>query len=405
MNSTLRVVHVITRLIVGGAQENTVSSVLGLRQKSNLDVSLISGPGGGVEGSLEDRFSALPQTLSILPELVRPLHPWRDLMAHKRLVAHFRRERPHIVHTHSGKAGVLGRLAARRARVPIIVHTVPGPSFGAFQSSLPNWLFTQAERWAARGTDDFISVADAMTRQYLAAGIGTPEKFTRIFSGFDLQPFLSARNDLTLRARLGLAREDFVVAKLARLCPLKGHDDLIAAAGAVVSSRPETKFLLIGDGPLRQQFTRKIAALGLSRHFIFAGLVAPAEVPPLLGIADVLVHLSRREGLARALPQSLATGRPVVAYDCDGAPEVCLEGKTGFLVQPGDLSTLSARLTELASDLSLRVRLGDTGRELIRDRFSEKQMVDAIYELYLRLAARAGLRPGAVWNEPTSVKV
>jgi len=373
MNSTLRVVHVITRLIVGGAQENTVSSVLGLRQKPNLDVSLISGPSGGVEGSLEGRFSGSQETLSILPDLVRPLHPWRDLMAHRRLVAHFRRKPPHIVHTHSGKAGVLGRLAARRANVPIIVHTVHGPSFGDFQSPLPNWLFRRAERWAAGCTDHFISVANAMASQYLAAGIGTPDKFTRIFSGFDLQPFLSARNDLTLRARLGLAREDFVVAKLARLCPLKGHDDLIAAAGAVVSSRPETKFLLIGDGPLRQQFTKKIAALGLSRHFIFAGLVPPTEVAPLLGIADVLVHLSRREGLARALPQSLAAGRPVLAYDCDGAPEVCLEGKTGFLVRPGDLSTLSARLTELASDLSLRTRLGDAGRELVRIGFRKNR--------------------------------
>src|SRR5260221_603203 len=134
MNSTLRVVHVITRLIVGGAQENTVSSVLGLRQKPNLAVSLISGPSGGGGGSLESRFSDSPETLSILPDLVRPLHPWRDLMAHKRLVAHFRRERPDLVHTHSGKAGVLGRLAARRARVPIIVHTIHGPSFGDFQS-------------------------------------------------------------------------------------------------------------------------------------------------------------------------------------------------------------------------------------------------------------------------------
>src|SRR5260221_11353370 len=123
MNSKLRVVHVITRLIVGGAQENTVSSVLGLRQKPNLSVSLISAPSGGIEGSLEGRFSAFPETLSILPDLVRPLHPWRDLMAHKRLAAHFRRGRPHIVPSPSGKAGGFGPLGPGRARVPIIVHT------------------------------------------------------------------------------------------------------------------------------------------------------------------------------------------------------------------------------------------------------------------------------------------
>jgi glycosyltransferase involved in cell wall biosynthesis len=389
----LRVLHVITRLIVGGAQENTVSSVLGLRQKPDLSVHLISGLSGGSEGSLESQFTHLPGTLSIVPELVRPIHPWQDRLALSRLTEIFRRERPDIVHTHSGKAGILGRLAAHRAAVPIIIHTIHGPSFGSFQSWLPNCVFRSAERRAARYTDHFISVADAMTEQYIAAGIGRPEQFTRIFSGFDLQPFLSATNDAAVRARFGFTQSDFVVVKLARLARLKGHDDLFAAAPAVISRHPNTKFLLIGDGPLRSQFEARVAALGLQRHFAFTGLVRPDEVPSLLGIGDVLVHLSRREGLPRALPQALAAGKPVVACACDGAPEVCVDGKTGFLIKPDDPKSVIARLTELADDPALRARLGENGREFVRNRFGAVQMVDAIYDLYLSLAGKASLIP------------
>src|SRR5882762_5522090 len=180
MNAELRVIHVITRLIIGGAQENTVSSVLGLRHKPNLSVQLFSGVTRGSEGSLESKFANLPGVLSTIPELVRPLHPWKDARALSRLTQKFRQLRPHLVHTHSGKAGVLGRLAARRAGVPMIVHTIHGPSFGPFQGLLANCLFRAAERRAARCTDHFISVADAMTEQYLAAGIGRREQFTRI---------------------------------------------------------------------------------------------------------------------------------------------------------------------------------------------------------------------------------
>src|SRR5439155_11244119 len=141
----MRVIHVITRLIVGGAQENTIASVLGLRLKPGLDVSLLSGPASGPEGSLEPLLAPAPELLTQIPELVRPIHPWKDLLALQRLAAIFRSRRPDIVHTHSGKAGFLGRLAAARAKVPIIIHTVHGPSFGAFAGPVANALFRTAE--------------------------------------------------------------------------------------------------------------------------------------------------------------------------------------------------------------------------------------------------------------------
>ena len=326
----MRVIHVITRLIIGGAQENTVATVLGLQNQPGLQINLVSGPTRGPEGSLESCFAPKPQLLTVLPSLVRPVRPARDLQAFFQLREIFRTSRPHIVHTHSGKAGVLGRLAARRAGVPIIIHTIHGPSFGAFQGVAANWLFRAAERQAGKVTTHFISVSDAMTQQYLAAGIGRPGQYTRIFSGFRLEPFLSARNDPKMRRQLGIAPEDFVVGKIARLFRLKGHDDLIAAAPAVLQRNPQTKFLLLGDGILRSELEGKVRAQGLAGKFIFVGMVAPAELPKYVGVMDAVVHLSRREGLARALPQALAAGRPVVACDCDGAKEVCFPERTGF---------------------------------------------------------------------------
>jgi glycosyltransferase involved in cell wall biosynthesis len=388
----LKIIHVITRLVVGGAQENTVATVLGLREKSGVEVKLISGPTTGPEGSLESEFKNSPQLLEIVPELVRPIHPQKDFLAFKKLEKIFREQKPDIVHTHSGKAGILGRLAAKRAGVPIIIHTIHGPSFGNFQNGLGNFIFKTAEKKAARATDHFIVVADAMKNQYLAAGIGRPDQYTKIFSGFPLETFLAAKNDLELRKKLGLAPDDFVVGKIARLFKLKGHDDLFAIAPGLVQKNPKIKFLLVGGGEWRARFQNLAKTLGLEKHFIFTGLVPPIEVPKFVGIMDALVHLSLREGLPRALPQALAAAKPVVAYDCDGACEVCLDGETGFLIQPGDLKNLTEKIIQLAGDSKLREQFGSHGQKFVRENFAVEKMVDDIYNLYLKLAAERGIR-------------
>ena len=378
----MRITHVITRLIIGGAQENTLSSVLGLRQKPGLDIKLVSGPTTGPEGSLE---SFDPELITI-PNLVRPVHPYKDFLARQQLERLFRETQPDIVHTHSGKAGILGRLAAARAGVPIIVHTIHGPSFGNFQGAMANFIFRAAERRAGRITTHFVTVADAMTEQYLAAGIGRREQYSKIFSGFNLEPFLSAKNDPALRAKLGLASDDFVIGKIARLFKLKGHDDLFGVTPELVRRHPRIKFLLVGDGAWRTKFESKACALGLEKQFVFAGLIPPDDVPRYVGVMDALAHLSLREGLPRALPQALAAGKPVVAYDCDGAREVCLDDRTGFLLRPGDTSGLADRLSRLIVNASLRERLGESGREFVRQNFSVERMVDELQSLYLKLA-------------------
>ena len=391
----MRVTHIITRLVVGGAQENTVASVLGLRQKPGVEVHLISGPTTGPEGSLESEFAGTPEILTRVPELVRPIHPLKDWLALRRLEKILREQKPDIVHTHSGKAGILGRLAARRAGVPVILHHIHGPSFGPFQGPPANWIFTAAERYAAGVTTHFVCSAQAMTRLYLAAGIGRPEMFTRIFSGFPVEPFANAANDPALRSQLGLAQDAFVIGKIARLAPLKGHEDLLAAFQKLLPQFPRARLLLVGDGRLRTQLEARARKLGLADKAVFTGLVPPGEVPRYVGIMDCLAHLSAREALSRALPQALAAGKPVVSYDFDGADEICLDGETGFLVRTGDTATVTQRLLQLANDAPLRERLGRRGQQFGRENFAVEQMVDSLYNLYLKLAAAVGVQASA----------
>lgn len=380
----MRVAHVITRLIVGGAQENTIATVVGHHTQLGCEVSLISGPTTGAEGSLEHSVRAAGVNLQIVPEIVRPVHPLKDFIALRKLTTLFRDQKPDIVHTHSGKAGVLGRLAAARAGVPVIIHTLHGPSFGPFQGSLANWVFTAAERHAAKVTTHFICVADAMTQQYLAAGIASPEHYTTIRSGFDIGPYLCAENDPALRAQLGFAPDDIIIGKVARLFELKGHDDLLNIAPTLIQNEPRLKFLFLGDGPWRERLENRVRELKLSGHVRFAGLVPPTEVARYIGIMDMLVHLSRREGLPRALPQALAAGKPVIAFDADGAREVCMTGVTGHLITIGDDKELARAIHELATNPELRRKYGSAGQALVREQFPTQRMVDSIYELYQR---------------------
>lgn len=388
----MRVCHVITRLIIGGAQENTIASVLGMKEDPDCQVQLLSGPTTGPEGSLESLFDSTPETLQIVPHLVRPVNPIKDIQCLIHLTRLFKSNPPDIVHTHSGKAGILGRFAAHLAKVPLIIHSIHGPSFGAFQGPLPNLIFTRAEKSAGKVTDHFVVVAHAMMRQYLEAGIGRPECYTRIFSGFDLQPFLNAKPDLVLRKKLGLKEHHIVIGKIARLFKLKGHDDLIDAATSITARQPDVRFLLIGDGMWRSRLEGRIHDLGLTEFFIFTGLLRPDEVPAHIGIMDLLVHLSTREGLPRALPQAMAAGKAVVAYDCDGAGEVCLDQETGFLVHPGDLSALQTAINQLCSNKPMRDSMGQKGRAFVEKHFHVDEMVLALRTLYRRLMKEKNLR-------------
>ena len=399
----MRVTHLITRLVIGGAQENTLATIRGLRAKPGVEVKLVAGPTIGPEGSLENEarkiFGNQSSDFTIVPELVRPVHPLKDFIALRKLEKILREQSPDIVHTHSGKAGILGRLAAKRAGVPVIIHHIHGPSFGNFQGAAANFIFTAAERYAARVTNHFFCSAGAMTKLYLAAGIGKPEMFTRIFSGFDLQPFLNAQNDTALRQQLGLAENHFVIGMIGRLFKLKGHADLIAAFAKILPQVPHARLLLVGDGLLRGELEAQVRSRGLDGKVVFTGLVPPSEVARYVGIMDCLAHLSYREALSRALPQALAAGKPVVAYDFDGADEVCLENQTGFIVRTGDISAAAQRLLQLANDPALQQNLGRAGAAFVKENFSVENMVADQYTVYQQLAAAAGVQASACGRE------
>jgi glycosyltransferase involved in cell wall biosynthesis len=390
----MRVTHIITRLVVGGAQENTLATIRGLVTKPRLEVNLISGPSIGPEGSLENEACKIlsASRLTLVPELVRPVHPLKDLLALRKLEKLFREQKPDLVHTHSGKAGILGRLAAKRAGVPIIVHHIHGPSFGNFQGALANFIFTAAERHAGKVTDHFFCSAGAMTKLYLAAGIGKPEMFTRIFSGFNLAPFLNATNDLALRQQLGLDASHFIIGKIARIFRLKGHADLLVAFAKILPQVPHARLLFVGDGVLRSEIEKQIQSLALSGKVIFTGLVPPSDVARYVGIMDCLAHLSYREALSRALPQAFAAGKPVIAYDFDGADEICLENQTGFVVRTGDVDTAAQKLLRLAREPELRKTFGHCGSQFVRENFPVEKMVADQYAIYQQLAARRGLK-------------
>ncbi|MCA9053577.1 MAG: glycosyltransferase family 4 protein [Planctomycetaceae bacterium] len=378
----MRVAHVITRLIVGGAQENTLLTVQGQHHDYQDEVTLITGPGLGPEGSLEGRADELGLDVRVIPELQRAIHPLRDWASYRALVGCLREYRPEIVHTHSSKAGILGRRAAYKLGIPC-VHTIHGAAFHYGQSRLAYSAYVAAERIAARWTDQFISVSDDMTAEYLRAGIGGPDRYTTIYSGFDVEPFLHptvTRDEV--RQRLGLQPQDIVVGKIARLFHLKGHEFLLAAAPEIAAASPEVRFLLVGDGVLRESLQAEIRRLGLTDRFVFTGLVPPEQIPELIAAMDIVVHTSQWEGLARVLPQGLIAGKPVVSYDVGGAREVVMPGETGFLLPRDSVRDLALAVSQLAADPQLRDRLGVCGRERFTDQFRHQTMTRRIRDVY-----------------------
>lgn len=378
----MHVVHYITRLIVGGAQENTLLTVEDQHHLFGDRVTLITGPGLGPEGSLEDRARQSGLDLRIISASRRSIHPWRDWQSYRELKRLLREIKPDLIHTHSSKAGILGRMAAAKLKIPC-VHTIHGASFHVGQSAVAFHLYRWLERRAAPVTDKFISVCDAMTDQYVAAGIAPRGKFVTVYSGFDVEPFLNPpRPAQEVRAELGLKPEDVVIGKVARLFPLKGHEFLVKAAKSVVERCPNVRFLLVGDGILRPRFESELAAAGIRDRFVFAGLVPPGQVPELIHAMDIVVHTSVWEGLARVLPQGLVAGKPVVSYDIDGAREVVIPGETGFLLPAQSIAELSAALCELAENSELRRRFGEAGRTRFTELFRHQTMTRQIREVY-----------------------
>jgi glycosyltransferase involved in cell wall biosynthesis len=284
---------------------------------------------------------------------------------------------------------VLGRLAAKLAGTPIIVHTLHSLVFHDYQPWLVNRLWWAVKKLCAPLTDHFISVSDIISRKAIAAGIDRAEKFSTVYSGMELDWFLKAQVDaLAIRREFGIPDDSLVVGKIARLFPLKGHDQLMDAAPEIVRRHPTVRFFLVGDGVLHDHLRSRASAAGILDNFIFAGLVPRERIPEMISVMDVLVHTSLREGLARVLPQALAMGKPCVSFDIDGAPEVVIHCETGYLVRPGDADGLADAVSRLLDDPQSRERMGNAGRRRVDPAFRAETMVREIAAVYRMLIAR-----------------
>ena len=321
--------------------------------------------------------------VKLIPALRRNIHPFFDLVALVHLWWIMRREKFDIVHTHSSKAGILGRLAARWNRVAVVVHTIHGLPFFPGQRAWLNWIFIRMERWAAPWTTRIACVAPTMVTLAREAGIGIPEQFLTIYSGMDLSVF---RNDNAqrdaIRRRHAIASDALVIGKIARLFHFKGHEFLLQAVARLKPQFPRIVVLLVGDGILRRDIEARAHALGLLENIRFAGLVAPAEIPGYVQAFDVLAHVSLREGLPRAVVQAAAAGVPAVCFAVDGAKDIIHNGADGFLVAAGDVDNLGNRLSELLSDQELRQRMGAAARIHVQGLFSRERMIRQLDELY-----------------------
>jgi len=442
----MRILHVSTRLILGGSQENTVLSCEGQARRGD-EVHLAFGPIYGPEGSLLGRVEAFnarcargeertadgsacrPIGVHVVPHLVREVSPVADARCYtelKRLIAALR---PDVVHTHSSKAGILGRAAAdsQRAKGPkgqtrtardggdapttpvsdlaiwpfghlAICHTIHGPPFMPVEGSplrrakvrATNLLYVLAERYAARRCDAIISVADAMTELFLSHRIGRPDQYLTVRSGMEVESFLHARPGETreeMRRELGFGPGDFVIGTVARLAEHKGHDDILDARGDDLRAHADWRLLWVGDGWWRDRLLARVRAMGLRDRVVATGLVAQERVPAMMRAMDVLAHPSYREGLPRTVPQALLCGVAPVAYDVDGTREVCRPGETGVLVPLRDLRALRAGVLGLYERPEERRALAERGREVCRVEFSAERMVEALEEVYARALA------------------
>ncbi len=382
----MHICHVITRLIIGGAQENTILTCQGLVERGH-QVSLIAGPETGPEGSLWDQAEKTGCQLITVDSLRRAVRPLSDWRARRQLQHVFEHIQPDVVHTHSSKAGILGRSAAARADVPIIVHTIHGMSFNRTQPRLVQAFYVSLERRAARHTTAFVTVANVMIDQAEAVGIAPRDRFVTIRSGMDTDRFAPhAELRQRYRREWGIAQDEVVVGTIARLFENKGYEEIIEAMPTAVARHPKIRFVWIGDGAHRSRYERRLDAIGLRDRVHMAGLISPDEVASQINGFDIVLHASRWEGLPRAIVQGLLTEVPTVSFDNDGAPEVVIPDETGILVPYGDTRRLADAVVTLAADTELRRSLGRRGRARCAVAFDRRKMVADIEALYRKLA-------------------
>ncbi len=393
----MKIVHIITRLILGGAQENTLITCNLLAERGH-DVTLITGPAIGPEGALFEQTKTGGYDVVVIDNLRRAINPVYDIPAYFELKKLLKQLAPDIVHTHSAKAGILGRYAGwvlkgklpeKDNRFPIVLHTIHGLAFHSYQNALLNKFYIAIEKATGNHTDAFLTVADVMTEKAKAAGVGLDKPYTTAYSAIEEDAFLTPPNPAEIadfRRKYNIPNEAVVIVKVARLFDLKGHEYVIESARRLAAKYDNCVWLFVGDGQLTEQLKSQIRFAGLEHRFKFTGLLPPEQIPLAIHASDILVHCSLREGLARVLPQAMLCGKPVVSFDIDGAKEVVNEN-TGFLIEPENIDQLRDACEKLIKNEVLRRQLGENGRNFVTKKFAPATMVDTIEKVYNELTA------------------
>jgi glycosyltransferase involved in cell wall biosynthesis len=353
---SLRVLHAITRLTLGGSSENTIASCVAL-DRAGYECVLAASFRESDPSSLVDARRRGCRLVDI-PALGREVAPLADLAALAQLVRLTRRERPAVVHTHTSKAGFLGRLAAVIARVPAVIHQPHGHVFYGYYSPRRTAVFTALERRAARWTDRIITLTDRGAVEHLAHGIGRAEQYVSVPSGVpttELRAAAPGRSEA--RARLGLDPDAFVVLGLGRLVLIKGFDLLVRSLPSLIAQIPSTRVLLVGDGVERASLEAIATSLGVTERLCM--IHGASDVTSYMAAADVVAAPSRNEGMGRVIVEAMALGLPVVATAVGGIPAVITDGECGRLVEPEDPDVLAAALIELGRDAAMRRKLGE----------------------------------------------
>lgn len=377
----IKVVHVITRLELGGAQQNTLYTVRAL-DPARFDARLVCGEGG----ALDAETRADPRVRAVfLDALVREVSPARDALAFLELWKLLREQAPDVVHTHSSKAGILGRLAAAAAGVPVVVHTYHGFGFHDRQNPLARRVYILLERLCARLATRLVFVSRANVACAERHGLARAADAEVIRSGVKLADFPAQVDAAALKMSAGIGRHARLVVSIGNLKPQKNAGDFVAAAARVAARVPEARFVFIGDGPQRRALEARAFALGLADRLFFLGWRRDAA--QWLAAADAFALTSLWEGLPRALVEAMKSGRPPVCYATDGVVDVLRDGQNGFLVPVGDTEALAERLVRLLTDEALRGRLGAAAAASIGPEFDIDAMVRAQEALYERLLA------------------
>jgi glycosyltransferase involved in cell wall biosynthesis len=390
----------ITRLNIGGPAIHTILLTRDLNDGVEFRSVLVTGTPAPHEGDMADLARANDVEPLVMPALGREISPLDDLAALAKMVRLVRHVRPDVVHTHMAKAGTVGRLAAQICRVPLIVHTYHGHVFHSYFGPLKTRVFLTIERALGLRTDRIVVVGDRQRDEIARFGVAPFSKLEPIRLGLELHPFLSAENCKgQLRAELGVSAQTRLVGIVARLVPIKAHEDFFQAALDVRAELPNTCFLVVGDGARRAELDALVGRLNLSDNVRFLGW--RRDMPRIYADLDVVALASRNEGSPVSLIEALAAARPVVATAVGGVPEVVVDGETGLTVPPDRPRALAASIVRLLREPELGERFGAAGRRHVYPRYDASRLVDDMRKLYLReLAARGRPLPSvgvAAW--------